>query len=299
MEDVWLAKPTPLCRSHALQVAEVIVPELIAESLRVLRTRQSPKTLTPEEGAALVDGSRALDPRNYLDGAHGPAVYVIENGSRVKIGYTTCLRRRINDLSLRDCNILLLLEGGPTLERALHSRFAACRVERTEWFALTDAVVAFVESKRAQLAEHPATTTLAELVAKYTPGPVGGNAEAEPDRQAEPAREEIEPEPVDGTPPAAPASLVLRFPDGSEIPDKDAALWQLLGEYGREGASVRQLAVRSEALGHRHTSEPWVRRRLFYWLEMGHAGSRKEAREEVFWRKDLRSERSGTDDAAS
>jgi hypothetical protein len=286
LEPIWIAKPIPLCRPHALQVAEVVVPDLIAESLRALRTRQSPKTLAPEEASALIDGSRALDPRDYLDGAHGPIVYVIENGSRVKIGYTTCLRRRITDLSLRDCNILLLLEGGPTLERALHHRFAPFRVERTEWFALTDTIVAFIESKRAQLADRPAMATLAELVAQYAPEPAGDEPASEPEPQPEPVQMEIESEPE----PPVPARVAPRYPDGSEIDVKDEELWQLLGEYGREGAPVGRIAARAKALGHRFNSPPWVRSQMQWWVEKSYVDCRTTGRETVFWRRDLRSE---------
>lgn len=296
LEVIWMAKPIPLCREHALQVAEIIVPDVIAESLRALRTRQSPKTLTPEESCALVDGSRPLDPRDYLDGPHGPVVYVIENGSRVKIGYTTCLRRRVSDLSLRDCNVLLLLEGGPTLERALHTRFAPFRVERTEWFSLVSAIGDFVQAKQDQRGEPPTLVTLSELVARHdldAAVPEDAAELAEP----EPVRVVIEPEA--GIAPPPPARLVPRYPDGTEIEAKDAALWQLLGEFGREGAVVKHLAARAKALDHKHNSPPWVRGQLQWWIEKEYVASRKDSREEVFWRTDLRSERRAADGAAS
>lgn len=293
LEGAWLTKPIPLCRQHALQVAEVIVPDVIAESLRSLRTRQSPKTLTPEEGAALIDGSRTLDPRDYLDGPHGPVVYMLENGSRVKIGHTTCLRRRVTDLSLRDSNILLLLEGGPTLERALHTRFAQFRVERTEWFTLVEPIVSFAESKRAGLSDRPPMATLAELaelVAQHGADTANVDDPAEIEAPPEQASIAIEPASDEPSPPEAPARIALRYPDGSEISAKDEPLWQLLGEYGRGGAAVRQLAARAKALDHKCTSQPWVRDQLQWWVEERFVDCRREGRETVFWRRDLRSE---------
>ena len=84
--------------------------------------------------------------------------------------------------------------------------------------------------------------------------------------------------------------VVPTYPGGEEIDERYVRLWQLLGEYGRAGASVRQLAARAEALEHKYTSRPWVQQRLDYWVERGFVDLRTEGREAVFWRKDLRSE---------
>lgn len=96
----------------------------------------------------------------------------------------------------------------------------------------------------------------------------------------------------DTAPPAygRPHLVVLRYPDGSEIAEEDVALFQLLGEYGRDGASAGRLAARAKALGHKYNSPPWVLGKLRFFAEKNAVDSRKEGREEVFWRKDLRSE---------
>lgn len=87
-----------------------------------------------------------------------------------------------------------------------------------------------------------------------------------------------------------PHLVVLRYPDGSEIAQEDVPLFQLLGEHGREGASAGRLAAQAKARGHKFNSPPWVLGRLRFFAEKNAVGSRKEGREEVFWRRDLRSE---------
>jgi hypothetical protein len=82
--------------------------------------------------------------------------------------------------------------------------------------------------------------------------------------------------------------VVPRYPDGEEIAEADVQLWQLLGEYGRDGAVAKDLSTRAKVLDHKHTSEPWVRGRLRFWQAKGYAGSREEGRETVYWRADLR-----------
>lgn len=102
-----------------------------------------------------------------------------------------------------------------------------------------------------------------------------------------------QPQPVSDTPvgPFRPRLVVVpQYPDGDEIDEKDVQLWQLLGEYGRDGATAKSLSTRAEILGHKYTSEPWVRKRLDFWKAKGYVGARKESREEWHWRTDLRVE---------
>jgi hypothetical protein len=107
-------------------------------------------------------------------------------------------------------------------------------------------------------------------------------------------------EPQDAPPFGRPHLVVVpRYPDGDEIAAEDVALFQLLGEYGREGASANKLAARAKALSHKYNSPPWVLGKLRFFAEKNAVDSRKEGREEVFWRTDLRSERRDADGAAS
>jgi len=82
----------------------------------------------------------------------GPVVYLIrtDNFEFVKIGFTTCLERRLRSLrtaSHVEPTIHLTIRGTRSLERELHTRFAAARHNR-EWFRLTDVIKAFIASER-------------------------------------------------------------------------------------------------------------------------------------------------------
>lgn len=88
---------------------------------------------------------------------HAPLVYFVRNGNRLKIGTTTCLKKRIRTLALRPENVVLLLAGGPQLERALHRQFADLRIGTTEWFAYDGPLIDYVhtETTRAARKEQP------------------------------------------------------------------------------------------------------------------------------------------------
>ena len=75
---------------------------------------------------------------------HEPVVYFIRNGSRVKIGWTTNLRKRLESLSLPPSAVELLIPGGPAEEDMLHRRFRRTRVGRSEWFERCEAIDAYI-----------------------------------------------------------------------------------------------------------------------------------------------------------
>jgi Meiotically up-regulated gene 113 len=82
----------------------------------------------------------------------GPVVYLVstDNPEFVKIGFTTCLERRLRSLrtaSHIEPTIHLTIPGTPSLERELHTRFGAARYNR-EWFRLTDEIRTFIASER-------------------------------------------------------------------------------------------------------------------------------------------------------
>lgn len=93
--------------------------------------------------------------------------------------------------------------------------------------------------------------------------------------------------------------VVPRYPDGEEIGEKEVQLWQLLGEFGRDGATPKALSARAEVLGHKYVSPPWVRGRLEFWKASGYVGFEQEGREARYWRTDLRSERRDADGASA
>lgn len=84
--------------------------------------------------------------------APGPVVYLIstDNPEFVKIGYTSCLERRLRSLrtaSHVEPTIHLTIQGTRSLERELHTRFAAAHHDR-EWFRMTDEIKTFIASER-------------------------------------------------------------------------------------------------------------------------------------------------------
>lgn len=142
IRDAVLMEPVRLCGEHKVQLALLVVPEILMGALRQAAAQRS----IPEPVLELKDvfSARPVEALERLAGIHRPTVYFIANGNRVKIGYTTNLRSRIRTLALRESNILLLLDGGPELERALHDRFRDHRDHNTEWFDMAPDVVRFI-----------------------------------------------------------------------------------------------------------------------------------------------------------
>lgn len=93
--------------------------------------------------------------------------------------------------------------------------------------------------------------------------------------------------------------VVPRYPNGEEIDEKDRALWQLLGGFGRDGATAVELAALAEQRGHEYFSQSWVRQRLAYWRAANHVGFEREGRETRYWRTDLRGEQEDADGASA
>jgi hypothetical protein len=88
--------------------------------------------------------------------ASGPVVYLIstDNPEFVKIGFTTCLERRLRSLrtaSHVEPTVHLTIQGTQSLERELHTLFEAARYNR-EWFRLTEEIKSFIftESEKAE-----------------------------------------------------------------------------------------------------------------------------------------------------
>lgn len=87
-----------------------------------------------------------------VNGEARSVVYFIQDPatSRVKIGHTNNLRRRLADLATGAAqlpDVLLLLPGGRAEEVALHGRFDALR-ERGEWFRFGGELAAFIREAR-------------------------------------------------------------------------------------------------------------------------------------------------------
>lgn len=134
-----MTSPVLLCDMHRLQVALAVVPDALRG--------QMASTAQP----VAVDG--------LLQGGHASVVYFIVHGDRVKIGFTSNLKKRVNGLALRPDSILLALDGGPELERTLHARFAADRIDDTEWFQLSPQIAHYIEGRALRAPRQAGRTT--------------------------------------------------------------------------------------------------------------------------------------------
>lgn len=129
--------PIFLCQRHALMVSINVTDILHATALAGF-------------DATEVDADRAntAPDRVWGDPSHQPVVYFIANGDRVKIGTSTNIAARVSTLSFRKSNVLMLLQGGRDLEVALHKRFDADRIGRTEWFVLSRRIHDFITRRQ-------------------------------------------------------------------------------------------------------------------------------------------------------
>lgn len=157
--EVIATRPVPLCHAHRIEIALTVVPELLRNGLETALT-SGPAGLTTHD--ELTASAVAVHPEGLLSGVHDSVVYFIANGGRVKIGYTTNLKSRLSALALRSDSVLLTLQGGPELERALHARFAAYRNGNTEWFELSPEIFRYASGRpsapasgRSDLPFHP------------------------------------------------------------------------------------------------------------------------------------------------
>lgn len=74
-------------------------------------------------------------------------VYVIERGDgQVKIGFTTDLSRRMSEYNEGRARLVAFCDGDLALEGALHARFSASRIGRTEFFERTPEIDQWIQS---------------------------------------------------------------------------------------------------------------------------------------------------------
>lgn len=140
-----LTEPVALCDEHKVQVAALVVPEILSSALAQVRAASDGTSPVSEASAHMIASARSME----LPEAdrHGSLVYFVANGGRVKIGFTKRLVNRLSTLSLSPDAVLLLLQGGEPLERALHAKFGRSRFGSSEWFELTPEIVHFIASK--------------------------------------------------------------------------------------------------------------------------------------------------------
>lgn len=146
--------------------------------------RPMPLKYTAPAAPAGVVGTRIENAASLFGYAHASVVYFITNGSRVKIGTTQNLRKRVSTLCLRVDDIALVLHGDQTYERSLHERFAEHRAGDTEWFALAGDLAAFVAAGGDRTALAPVAESAPETPAPVaSPAPTTGDSEAVSERQ--------------------------------------------------------------------------------------------------------------------
>lgn len=104
---------------------------------------RAPKEPPPSAPAGPL-GEAVEDVRALFGKAHAPIVYFLRNGSRVKIGVSQNLRRRVAALSLRPDDVIRAEHGHQEWERTQHRRFAGLRVDDTEWFELRGALAEYL-----------------------------------------------------------------------------------------------------------------------------------------------------------
>lgn len=251
--EAVLRRPVPLCVEHGTEVALLIVPDVLSAAIRLSKSGASLKPLGRVERDALVAGARPLKVKPYYRGTHSPVVYFIENGDVVKIGFSTHLRARVLSLALQERNVVLLLEGGFTLEQVLHSRFEKDRIDNTEWFHLSDDMVQFITEKCEQLARR----SRADVVPSDA-------LDSQPAALPQPPKIVRLPAP--------------KYPDGVDIEIKYRELWSLLGTYGAEGATAVELTAK-QLDG--FTSESNVRKQMRTWFGRKYIRSVKDGRASV------------------
>lgn len=149
--EATMLDPVPLCDEDQLRIALHVVPDVLVAAFRQAGSGLKPAALAPAERAAVIAGASPRPVSAHMGGAHAPVVYFGDAGERVKIGFSTNLRNRIRSLSLQEKDVILLLQGGLTLERALQDSFAKERIDSTEWFAKSDRLMTFIQSKQADL----------------------------------------------------------------------------------------------------------------------------------------------------
>lgn len=171
-----LTLPVPLCRVHAVEITRAMMP---GETWSA-PDGEPPAAARPWDREAV----RLALPVSFpteLPRSHAPVVYFVQNGSLVKIGWSTNLRSRLSALCLRKTAVLLTVAGDHTLEAALHRMFWDLRQDGTEWFRYGHSLVEYIRKLRG----HASPVNLADLTEML--GEPGGGAVAEDEPEEQPS----------------------------------------------------------------------------------------------------------------
>lgn len=72
--------------------------------------------------------------------------YFIRNGDRIKIGWSRDPKGRAQALSLRESDILGVVQSEQRFERVCHEMWETVRIGNTEWFLATDELLDWIDS---------------------------------------------------------------------------------------------------------------------------------------------------------
>lgn len=123
-----------LCTDHARQVAEAVFEDEVwaAKFYQAFGQQQEPVDLRgldrlrrEQEQAAIDEKQRAGEPGH---------VYYLQVGERVKIGFSTNIRRRLRAYP-PESKLLAVEPGCPDVERQRHRQFEGSRTHGREWFS--------------------------------------------------------------------------------------------------------------------------------------------------------------------
>ncbi|MEU6114902.1 GIY-YIG nuclease family protein [Streptomyces sp. NPDC047117] len=129
-------------QQSATIVGQARAPEPVTVPVHIPPVKVRPEPVLDVPGPGTVeDGREMFKDRHH---SHPDVVYFALNGSRVKIGTTIKLRKRMERLSLRMSDVVRIEYGGRDHERSLHRRFAQYRVDQTEWFEVTGELAAYL-----------------------------------------------------------------------------------------------------------------------------------------------------------
>lgn len=118
--------PLPLCGEHLVQTLTAAVQVTRAAKLDYTKANQGKLNPFPESARL----------------PHKEVVYYIKFGDRIKIGTTTNLKRRLDNLPFDQ--ILGIEPGGVDVERQRHEQFATDRVSGREWFTPSEALMSHI-----------------------------------------------------------------------------------------------------------------------------------------------------------
>jgi hypothetical protein len=71
--------------------------------------------------------------------------YFLQNGDRIKIGWSRDPKGRAHALSLRESNIIGVVQSEQRFERVCHEMWETVRIGNTEWFLATDELLGWID----------------------------------------------------------------------------------------------------------------------------------------------------------